>query len=201
MDLQYHIDIAWIQLGYIYSGFTAEEERIMAKVKHNILTQGLSGRVGDKLVFRQMRDGRTIVCARPGFSNRVWSEDQLTHHNRFRQAAAYARAASKTNPLYTELARGTAKNAYNIALSDWFNPPVIHTMDRQGGRIRVEATDNVLVDKVQVTILDEEGKTLEQGQAVHTGGSWWEYVTATEGRVRVEAWDLAGNVTKQEAAF
>ena len=28
--------------------------------------------------------------------------------------------ASKTNPLYTELARGTAKNNYNFALSDGF---------------------------------------------------------------------------------
>jgi hypothetical protein len=170
----------------------------MAKIKHNILTEGISGMVGDKLVFRQVRDGRTIVCARPDFSHRVWSEEQLTHHSRFQQAAAYARVASKTIPLYAELARGTAKNAYNIALSDWFNLPVIHSVERQDGRIHVEATDNVLVDRVLVTILSQEGKTLEQGQAARLDGSWWEYVTATEGRVKVEAWDMAGNVTRQE---
>jgi len=170
----------------------------MAKIKHNILTEGLSGMVGDKLVFRQMQDGRTIVCARPDFSHRVWSEEQLTHHSRFQQAAAYARAASKTNAIYAQLARGTAKNAYNIALSDWFHPPVIHSIERGDGRIRINATDNVLVDRVLVAILDEDENTLEQGQAVQVDGPWWEYVTAKAGRVRVEAWDLARNVTREE---
>jgi hypothetical protein len=170
----------------------------MAIITHNILTEGISGMVGDKLVFRQMRDGRTIVCARPDFSHRVWSEEQLIHHSRFQQAAAYARVASKTNPLYAELARGTAKNAYNIALSDWFHPPVIHSIERQDRRICVNATDNVLVDSVLITILDEAGKTVEQGQAVQVDEAWWEYVTAMEGKIRVEACDLAGNVVREE---
>lgn len=170
----------------------------MAKVKHNILSAGLSGMIGKKLVFRQMQDGRTIVCARPNFSNRIWSEEQLTHHSRFQQAAAYARAASKTNPLYKELARGTAKNAYNIALSDWFHPPVIHAIDRQDGCIRVQATDNLLVDRVLITILDEDGNPLEQSQAMQADGSWWEYAIATARKMRVEAWDLAGNVARQD---
>jgi hypothetical protein len=170
----------------------------MPKIKHNIITEGLSGMLGHKLVFRQMRDGRTIVCARPDFSHRVWSEEQLSHHSRFQQASAYARVASRTNPVYAELARGTSKNAYNIALSDWFHPPVIHSIERQDGRIHINATDNVLVERVLVTILDEEGKMLKQGQAVQVDGPWWEYVIATEGRVRVDAWDLAGNVTRQE---
>ena len=170
----------------------------MAKVRHNILTAGLSGMVGKKLVFRQMQDGRTIVCARPNFSNRILSEEQRTHHSRFQQAAAYARTASRINPLYAELSRGTAKNAYNIALSDWFHPPVIHAIDRQEGYICVQATDNVLVHRVLVTILDEEGNPLEQSQAMQVDGSWWEYATATTRKMRVEAWDLAGNVARQD---
>jgi hypothetical protein len=170
----------------------------MAKVKNNTLTEGLSGKIGGRLVFRQMRDGSTVVCAAPDFSNRVFSEGQLAHQSRFQRAAAYARVAAKTHPIYAKLAQRTMKPAYNIALSDWFHPPVIHSIERRDGRIRVNAMDNVLVEKVLVTILDEEGKMLEQGQAVQVDGSWWEYGTTIEGRVTVEAWDLPGNVTKVE---
>lgn len=166
----------------------------MAKVKRNILIEGLSGTLGKDLVFRQMRDGSTIVSAKPDFSNRIFSAGQLTHQSRFQQAATYARQAAKTNPIYAELARGTIKTAYNIALSDWFSPPVIHDVKCQNGRIRVHATDNVLVGRVVVMILDNEGKIREKGEGVRGSGDWWEYVTTTEGRVRVEAWDLAGNV-------
>ena len=61
-------------------------------------------------------------------------------------------------------------SAYNFALSDWFNPPVIHAIERRDGRIRVEASDNVMVTRVQVTILDEEGKVVEKGKAVKADG-------------------------------
>lgn len=170
----------------------------MAKVKRNILIEGLSGTLGKDLVFRQMRDGRTIVSTKPDFSNRVFSDGQLTHQSRFQQAAAYARQAAKTNPIYAELAKGTTKTAYNIALSDWFHPPVIHEIKRQDGRIRVNVTDNVLVSRVVVTILEEEGEIREKGEGIRGEGNWWKYVSGKEGRVRVEAWDLAGNVIKQE---
>src|SRR5687767_14814752 len=104
----------------------------MAKVKHNKFTMGLSGKFGN-LVFRQMKDGRTILATRPDYTNHKWTTDQRAHHSRFQEAAAYARVASKTNPRYAELAAGTSKNAYNLALSDWFNPPVIHEVSQQDG--------------------------------------------------------------------
>ncbi|HSA99905.1 MAG TPA: hypothetical protein VLE49_04590 [Anaerolineales bacterium] len=170
----------------------------MAKAKRNMVVRGISGTVGKDLVFRQMRDGSTIVSGKPDFSHRVFSHGQLTHQSRFQQAAAYARAAAKTNPIYTELAQGTTKTAYNIALSDWFNPPVIHESKCQNGHILVNATDNVLVTRVLVTILDEEGEIREKGEGIRAEGDWWEYVSAREGRVRVEAWDLAGNVARRE---
>ena len=52
--------------------------------------------------------------------------------------------------------------------------------------------------KVLVTILDEQGQTLEQSEALLVNDVWWEYRTEPEGNVIVEAWDLAGNVTRQE---
>ena len=110
---------------------------------------------------------------------------------------AYARAAAKSKPIYAKLAAGTTKSAYNFALSDWFNPPVIHAIERKRGRIRVEASDNVMVTKVQVTVLDEEGKVLEKGNAVKADGDWWEFVVSANGKILAEAWDLAGNIARK----
>jgi len=172
----------------------------MAKVKSNPIIEGLSGKLGKGLVIRQMKDGRIILLSRPDFSKREFSPEQLTHQSRFQQAVAYARQASKTNPVYAERARGTPQNAYNLALSDWFNPPVIHEVSRQGRRIRVHATDNVQVARVLITILDEQGQALEQGEATCVHDHWWEFETTApnEGKVAVEAFDLAGNCTKHE---
>ena len=50
---------------------------------------------------------------------------------------------------------------------------------------------------MQVTILDEEGKALEKGEATQAEGNWWEITSNTKGKtVRAEAWDLADNVAK-----
>ena len=49
-----------------------------------------------------------------------------------------------------------------------------------------------------VTILDEPGHILDQGDAELWMGVLWEYNTAHRGRIRVEARDLPGNVTCQE---
>jgi hypothetical protein len=170
----------------------------MAKVIHNKFTMGLSGKFGN-LVFRQMKDGRTIVARAPDFSQRVLSQRQLTHQSRFQKAAEYARLAAKTQPLYAELAQQRLQPAYNIALSDWFHPPVIHAVQRQAGCIRVHATDNVQVARVRITIVNEQGETLEQGEAASAiNDPWWEYETFTEGSIVVEAFDLAGNAARLE---
>jgi ABC-type cobalamin/Fe3+-siderophores transport system ATPase subunit len=58
-------------------------------------------------------------------------------------------------------------------------------------------TANVLVTKVRVMILDEQGKALEQGEATPVMDAVWEYIPANEGKVLVEAGHLAGNVTRQ----
>ena len=167
----------------------------MAKVISNHILAGLSGRLGRQLVIRHMRDGRTIVLTRPDFSNRVFSKGQTSHQSRFKRAAAYARLASKTVPIYKQFAAGTSKNAYNLALSDWFKPPVIHEVTRQADYIRIHATDNIQVARVRITLSGEHGQTLEQGEAVQQADASWHYETLTEGKLLVEAFDLAGNVT------
>jgi len=177
----------------------------MAKVRSNVIMRGLSGKLGDQVVLRHLRDGQTIVCLPPDFSNRKLSRDQKTHHQRFKEAAAYAKAAAQRQPIYAELAAGTIKNAYNIALSDWFHAPKIQRVEVMGGAVRIQASDNVRVASVKVAILNEEGLVLEKGEAMPADELWWSYAphTLLEGKFKfaVEARDLAGNVTREEKAM
>ena len=168
----------------------------MAKVKSNPIVRGISGKIGN-LVFRQMPGGETYVSGVPNFDKRKFSKGQKDHQSRFKLAVAYAREASKSQAIYAKLAEGTGMSAYNFALSDWFNPPVIHTVERKDGRVRVQARDNVMVVKVVVTVMDEDGKVVEKRDAVKTDGEWWEVDLVAEGKVVAEAWDLAGNVGRE----
>ena len=170
----------------------------MAKVVNNIFVRGLSGQVGGQFVIRRLKDGRTIVCKSPDFSGRKLSESQQEHHGRVKKAAAYARSASRSNPIYAQLAEGTMLNAYNVAVRDWFRPPVIHRLGRYGAAIRIWATDDVQVAGVTVFVKDEKGEILERGKAVQGRGDWWEYVPSAMGRVLVEARDLPGNTVTAE---
>lgn len=166
----------------------------MAKVASNELMKALKGAIGG-LVFRQMPDGSVVVSLRPDFSRRKFSKAQKDHQTRFQEASTYARFAARAQPIYAELAKGTLKTAYNIALSDWFNPPVIHQIEWSAGQIRVEARDDVLVTKVQVTMLDEAGQVLEKGDAIRCDGDWWEFPSKARGTMIIaEAWDLPGHV-------
>ncbi len=169
----------------------------MAKVQNNPVVRGISGGIGN-MIFRQMPDGSTYISGKQDFSGRKFSQGQKDHQSRFRRAVFYAREAARSQPIYAQLAAGTVLSPYNIALSDWFNPPVIHKIEREQGRILVWASDDVMVTSVQVMVLDEEGEVLEEGQGIRAEGDWWEYVATTEGKVVVEAHDLAGNVVGAE---
>jgi hypothetical protein len=174
----------------------------MAKLTQNAVISGLSGSLGKDHYARHRKDGKTIISRKPDFSNRQFSEAQFNVQSGMKAAAAYARVASKENPIYAELAEKKAKkksrNAYNVAIGDWFKAPVIHRIEWDKGHIRVLASDNVMVTRVTVTILGEQGQRLEQADARLNSGVWWEYQAAHNGLLRVEAWDLAGNVTRQE---
>ncbi len=170
----------------------------MARLKKNAIISGLSGALGKDHYARQTKDGKTIICQNPDFRNRQFSEAQLGIQSSMKAASAYAKVASKVNPIYAKLAEGKAKNAYNIAIGDWFEAPTIDRIEWDEGHIRVSASDDVMVTKVTVTILGEAGQRLEQSEAKLNLGVWWEYQATNRGKIRVEAWDFAGNVTRQE---
>lgn len=171
----------------------------MAKVQKNIILQGVSGKFAGQVVFRQLRDGRTIMAAIPDFSQRVLSEAQKAHHARVKEASAYAKVASKTHPIYAQLAAGTNKNAYNMAIADFFHAPTIHDVTREGLVLKIQASDDVLVTRVSVTILNDDGTVLDKGDAQQEERTdEWTFRMRQAGRVVVEAYDLAGNVTRME---
>ncbi|MDR1527008.1 MAG: hypothetical protein LBS46_04965 [Dysgonamonadaceae bacterium] len=62
----------------------------MAKQERNVVTNGLSGKIGGLLVFRQ-KYGKTIVAKAPVRSGKA-SKKQTAHRQRFQQAVIYAKA-------------------------------------------------------------------------------------------------------------
>lgn len=169
----------------------------MAKVRNNVAVRGISGSIGG-MVFRQMPDGSTTISQKPDFSKRKFSKGQKDHQARVKQAAEYARDAAKRYPIYAELAKGTGKSPYNFAFGDWFNPPVIHNIEKAGQTIRLQASDDVMVAKVEVRISDDAGNMLTKGQAIQTEADTWEFVTDAIGKATVKVWDLAGNITQED---
>lgn len=170
----------------------------MAKIKKNLFIQGLSGSVGD-MIYRQMPDGSTRVSAKPDYTRRKFNQKQKGYQGRFSIAVAYAREA-KSGPVYAGLALKTGRSAYHLALSDALTPPVIHEIERRDGRVQVKASDDVMVTRVQVSILDGEGILLEQGYAAQpdpiSDPQCWEFDCSAEGTIEATAWDLADNQTK-----
>lgn len=178
----------------------------MAKVRKNIIIHGLSGSLGDQLVIKQDKAGRTIVGVAPSFDpNRTFTEAQAEQHEKFRDASVYAKGA-KDETAYVDKAKGTPLNPYNVAMADWFHAPEITEIDveawhgQAGQVIRVQAVDDVQVTQVNVVITDDAGTVLEQGAAVQAEGAWWNYTSTTTNvnasRIVVSARDLPGHIAE-----
>jgi hypothetical protein len=185
----------------------------VAKVRLNVLISGASGRIGNDLALKQTRDGQTILCRKPTFSeHRVFSAAQKAHQARFQAAAAYAKSAAKREPIYAELAKKSRHTAYNVALADFMRPPEILEVDlagyagQAGGVVRVRAHDDVLVKEVQVKIVDAHQQVVEQGAASGEANKlWWVYVatancSTANVMVVARAVDLPGHAVERAEA-
>ena len=185
----------------------------MARSKFNVLTHGLSGLVGDMIVFRQ-RANKTIVCGKPKPSSKAPTVAALAIRDRFKRAAIYAASVMEDSTLKAEYQQ-TAKlgqSAYNMAFSDYQKAPEIYQdIDLEtytgaiGDSIEISAIDDFRVVSVHVKLTDAADVIIEQGMAVQSpNGLDWVYTFTVENSVvagsklLVTAEDLPGNKTMLE---
>ena len=185
----------------------------MAKSKNNVVTHGLSGKVGDMLVFRQ-RAGKTIVGRVPVKSTVEPSSKQLLVQEKFHDGAVYAKSAiaNPATKAFYEAGAADGQTAYNRALADYCVSPEIKLVDVTGyagaigDLILVKATDNFMVKSVKVTIEKLDGTLIEKGDAVQdaSNGIKWLYTATTVNavvtgiKVIATASDVPGNTTQKE---
>jgi hypothetical protein len=99
-----------------------ERNKKMAKIKLDPLFAEISGTLGD-LVFKKSRNGEAIVSRRPRKSNTEPSPAQKAQRERFRLAAAYARAAladPEVGASYRERAAKEGMSPFALARADYF---------------------------------------------------------------------------------
>ena len=178
----------------------------MAKIKFSKFLEEVRGKIG-KLVIRRRPDGTFIFSGAPTYKKNRGTPRQKAHWQHVSEVGPYASTLAKTHPIYARLAaepdaKGRWLSAYNFAFADCMKPPVIHRIERQENCIRVEATDNIGITRVRVSVLDEAGKALETGDATRADGDWWELTTRMEAlgkRILVKAFDLPENCTQLES--
>ena len=167
----------------------------MAQSKNNIITHGMSGMIGDMLVFRQ-RGGKTIVSNKPKESNKPPTAQQVAVQTRFQQAIIYGKS-SIDNPVTKQAYGNQAKegqSAFNVAVADFFSAPDIAEIDvsqyhgKVGDTIRIKVTDDFMVKGVHIKIENPDTSLVEEGEAVvDSSGLNWHY-TATKDNA-----DIAGD--------
>ncbi|MDR1336473.1 MAG: hypothetical protein LBK22_06560 [Tannerella sp.] len=181
----------------------------MAKSTRNVVTQGLSGTVGT-LVFSQ-RGGQTVVGMRPQ-GQREFNEEQKEYQRRFQRGILYGKAAIadvERKAEYQQKAK-PGRSAFNVAVADFLNAPVIDSVDlsnyagRAGDTIRVRVYDDFAVREVRIRITNTDGSTVEDGAAqMDAIGYEWTYVAtqlneSLEGdRIEIFVSDTPGNVTHE----
>ena len=159
----------------------------MAKVKNNIVTQGLSGTLGGQLVFRQTSRG-TVVSVAPQAPSGPPTAGQLAHQTRFQQAVIYAKGQAHdpaTQTAYADEAKAQDLSVFNVILRDYMQAPSLGDVDlsqytgKVGDFIGITATDDHAVKAVTVRIENGDGSLVEQGAATQQADpNQWLY-TAT----------------------
>jgi hypothetical protein len=184
----------------------------MAESKNNIIIQGMSGKFGNELVFRQL-PGKTIVAAAPGPTQKPPTEAKQAANNNFQRATLYGKSV-KNDPALQQAYNAAAKprqNGWNVAVADFLNAPDIQSIDISGyngqphQEIRIKVCDDFKVTAVKLSIHNPDGSLVEEGYATQTGDNTnWTYITTAtntslEGdKITVIATDNPANVSTEE---
>jgi len=160
----------------------------MADVNLNALIDGLSGKVGKKVVMRQ-RGGRTFLTTRPERSG-IISEKQRVHRERFQRAVRYARTSMlvpERKAEYLAAVKGSAfMTAFTAAVTDHMKAPQIDEIDVEGYTgaigepIIVRTATPFKFVSVKISIQQANGTVIESGNAVTLGNrTEWGYQSTT----------------------
>jgi hypothetical protein len=185
----------------------------MAESKNNIVTHGLSGKVGKLLVFSN-RAGKTVVSSAPRKRTGEPTEKQKAHQRRFQQAVIYGKEVqldAEKKELYKQEA-SPGVSVYNVAVADFMQAPDIVEIDvaaytgKVGGTITVTVDDNFMVSEVTVTIINGDATEVESGNAQPspTSNRKWIYTAIAENpnlsgdKIIIRAFDLPGNIDEKE---
>ena len=185
----------------------------MAVVKKNLVTKGLSGKLGDDLVFRQSH-GRTILASAPQRSGES-TDAQEAQKERFKKATRFAKVQMSIPEMKEEYNKSAKEkgtiSGYNLAVADYFHAPEVEDLNAKeyhgeiGDKIEITAFDDFRVEHVEVEIYHNDGNLVEKGMASKNGSDFeWEYaatVANTEfsgDKVVVKAFDYPGNETDKE---
>ena len=175
------------------------------KFKLNRAFREASGEL-DGLVYRNIR-GKVVASRKPDMSNVIYSENQIAHRKRFKQATVYGKSVmvnEEVRPLYEAAAKEKNIPVFAMMIADYFHAPVIHEVDvfgysgNIGDTITIFASDDFEVAKVHVSISDEQGNPIKHGEAVETahGSGEWIYTATVEGqpiaKIQVVAVDRPG---------
>lgn len=184
----------------------------MAQVKDNDLTEGLSGKFGKKIVFRQV-NGITIAAQAPKQKAKP-TEKQENQNKRFSEASTYAKNAL-LDPTLKAFYEAEAKkkkgvSPRNVAMADYLKPPTIASIEtsdytgiKTGEKIIIKAEDNVKINSLKVKITKSDKSTVEEGSATLLEGKWT-YITTvinssiTGDKIVVTATDRPGNTSTKQ---
>lgn len=185
----------------------------MAKSRNNVVTHGLSGLIGDLLVFRQ-KANKTIVADRPKLTTKLPTAIQMEIRERFKRATRYAKSALKDLVLKAsyQLAAKPGQSAHNVAFVDYQKSPEFYEeLDLTsytgtiGDEIVISVIDDFKVKTVHVEIKAPGGAIMEEGYAVqHENELDWVYTATVANsevagsRIIFTASDLPGNKTVLE---
>jgi hypothetical protein len=94
----------------------------MPKVKLHPMFVEIQGKMYD-MVVKLSPQGELILAKRPDMSKVKWSKAQKAHRQRFKRAAAYAKAAladPQVRRKYERRAKKLGRRPWHVAVSDYF---------------------------------------------------------------------------------
>ncbi|MHC1769975.1 MAG: hypothetical protein AB9869_37780 [Verrucomicrobiia bacterium] len=183
----------------------------MAKQRINPSVGEIQGKIGD-LVF-YTRKGKPCVRRAPRRRKPATTAEKK-NQGQFGQASKFASAALEdpvARARYERAAEVTGASAYNIAVRDYYETPVLAEIDlsqytgRSGELISLTVRDGVIeAAQVQVKIADMANTVLEKGSAVKGPDSFtWGYTAQQDLApnlalsITITARDQAGNRTQK----